>query len=57
MQVSEEINLLTRKEETDISNAVLTRKYSSNVRSGLWEVTLTTNFEPDILAKHRSKYS
>ena len=35
---------------------VLHRQYRSNVKDGLWEVTLTTTFEPIVLEKHRVKY-
>ena len=37
-------------------NCILTRKYKSNAKTGLWEVTLYTTFEPTIDAKHRKNY-
>ena len=42
------------KHKTSIS--ILTRKYRSNVKTGLWEVTLYTGFEPIVAKKHRKKY-
>lgn len=38
------------------SRLVLNRKYRSNVRAGLWEMTMITNFEPTIKPQHRRKY-
>lgn len=35
---------------------ILNRQYRSNVKEGLWEVTLITDFEPSVAAKHRKKY-
>lgn len=35
---------------------ILTRKYKSNAKTGLWEVTLYTTFEPTIDANHRKNY-
>lgn len=39
-----------------IKQFVLTRKYRSNVKTGLWEVTLCTGFEPLVTEKHRNNY-
>lgn len=45
---------------TDINDnsigCILTRKYKSNAKSGLWEVTLYTTFEPTIVERHRKYY-
>lgn len=38
------------------TSMILTRQYRSNVKEGLWEVTLITNFEPVLMERHRSKY-
>jgi len=42
--------------EDNIDKLILTRKYRSNVKSGLWEVTFITGFEPIVVEKHRIKY-
>lgn len=39
-----------------IENMILTRKYFSNVKTSLWEVTFTTGFEPIVDEKHRKIY-
>lgn len=55
MSLDEAINTAT-KNEYDISNLILTRNYQSNVRTGLWEVTFITGFEPIINEQHRKTY-
>lgn len=39
-----------------ITQFLLTRKYRSNVKTGLWEVALCTGFEPNVNEKHRKNY-
>lgn len=42
--------------EYDFNRIILTRKYQSNVKSGLWEVAFITGFEPTINEHHRKTY-
>lgn len=40
----------------DNEKIILVRQYKAKGKTGLWEVTLITNFEPMILEEHRIKY-
>ena len=44
------------RDEDNIDKLILTRKYRSNVKSGLWEVTFITGFEPIVNENHRKVY-
>lgn len=46
----------TMRKDLNESRLVVDRRYKSNVRAGLWEVTLITNFEPTIRPENRRKY-